>query len=96
MFKQVTEIDKNALEAIVGKQWVSFKDEIHPDYTHDEMTQYGCYEPELVILPGCTKEVSKILSYCNENHICVTVRGAGTGLCGGCVAIEGGVVFSMM
>ncbi len=96
MFKQVTEIDKNALEAIVGKQWVSFKDEIHPDYTHDEMTQYGCYEPELVILPGCTKEVSKILSYCNENHICVTVRGAGTGLCGGCVAIEGGVVMSMM
>ena len=35
-----------------------------------------------------------MLRYCNERNIAVTPRGAGTGLCGGCVATEGGVVLS--
>lgn len=96
MLRRVTEADRKALEAIVQKEWISYKEEIHPDYTHDEMTQYGCFEPEIVVCPANAEEVSKILAYCNENHISVTVRGAGTGLCGGCVAIYGGVVMSMM
>ena len=75
---------------------VSVRDEIHPDYTHDEMTHYGCFDPELVIQPGCTEEVSQILAYANQEHLPVTTRGAGTGLCGGCVPIYGGIVLSMM
>lgn len=96
MFNKITEVDIKALEAIVQREWISVRGEIHPDYTHDEMTQYGCFEPEIVVCPKNAEEVSKILSYCNEHHICVTTRGAGTGLCGGCVAICGGVVMSMM
>ena len=34
------------------------------------------------------------MKYCNEQHIAVTPRGAGTGLCGGCVAIHGGIILS--
>ena len=96
MFRKLETRDIEALSAITGRDYVSVRDEIHPDYTHDEMTHYGCFDPELVIQPGCTEEVSQILAYANQEHLPVTTRGAGTGLCGGCVPIYGGIVLSMM
>lgn len=96
MFRKLENRDIEALSAITGQDYVSVRDEIHPDYTHDEMTHYGCFDPELVIQPGCTEEVSQILAYANQEHLPVTTRGAGTGLCGGCVPIHGGIVMSMM
>lgn len=96
MFRKLEPRDIEALSAITGRDYVSVRDEIHPDYTHDEMTHYGCFDPELVIQPGCTEEVSQILAYANQEHLPVTTRGAGTGLCGGCVPIHGGIVMSMM
>lgn len=50
--------------------------------------------PEAVLQALTTEDVSAVLKYCNEHNIAVTPRGAGTGLCGGCVAIHGGVVLS--
>ncbi len=73
---------------------VFYGEDISSDYDHDEMTEYGHYMPDVVIQALSTEEVSKVLSYCNERLIPVTPRGAGTGLCGGCVAIHGGVVLS--
>ncbi len=67
---------------------------ISTDYDHDEMTEYGHYMPEAVLQALSAEDVSQVLRYCNERHIAVTPRGAGTGLCGGCVAIHGGVVLS--
>ncbi len=67
---------------------------ISTDYDHDEMTEYGHFMPEAVLQALSTDEVSKVLKYCNEQNICVTPRGAGTGLCGGCVAKDGGVILS--
>lgn len=96
MFRKLEPRDIEALSAITGRDYVSVRDEIHPDYTHDEMTHYGCFDPELVIQPGCTEEVSQILAYADQEHLPVTTRGAGTGLCGGCVPIYGGIVLSMM
>ena len=96
MFRKLETRDIEALSAITGRDYVSVRDEIHPDYTHDEMTHYGCFDPELVIQPGCTEEVSQILAYADQEHLPVTTRGAGTGLCGGCVPIYGGIVLSMM
>ncbi len=64
------------------------------DYTHDEMTEYGHFAPEAVLQAESAEEVCRVLKYCNERHIPVTPRGSGTGLCGGCVAIYGGVVLS--
>ena len=93
MFRKLENRDIEALSAITGQDYVSVRDEIHPDYTHDEMTHYGCFDPELVIQPGCTEEVSQILAYANQEHLPVTTRGAGTGLC---VPIHGGIVMSMM
>ena len=68
--------------------------EISEDYAHDEMTEYGRFPPEAVLEAESEEEICRILRYCNERLIPVTPRGAGTGLCGGCVAIFGGVVLS--
>jgi glycolate oxidase len=53
------------------------------------------YPPEIVLRPGDTAEVSRIMKYCNERLIPVTPRGAGTGLSGGALAIHGGVALDM-
>ena len=68
--------------------------EISTDYDHDGMTEYGHFLPEAVLQALTAEEVSAVLKYCNEHLIPVTPRGAGTGLCGGCVAIHGGIVLS--
>ena len=68
--------------------------EISTDYDHDEMTEYGHFGPEAVLQALTAEEICAVLKYCNERRIPVTPRGAGTGLCGGCVAIHGGVVLS--
>lgn len=68
--------------------------DINSDYGHDEMPIYGCFMPDALIYALSTEEISRILQYCNEKRIPVTPRGAGTGLCGGCVATEGGVLLS--
>jgi glycolate oxidase len=46
----------------------------------------------MVLFPNNSTQVSNIAKYCNENLIPLTVRGAGTGLSGACLPIEGGVV----
>ena len=59
---------------------VSVGEDINPDYTHDAMPIYGIGMPEVTIDVTTTEEIAAIMKICNENHIPVTVRGAGTGL----------------
>lgn len=93
MFNKVTEQDLAFFENLMPGRVFS-GEAISTDYNHDEMTIYGHYLPEAVIQALTTEEVSAVLKYCNGHTIAVTPRGAGTGLCGGCVAIHGGVVLS--
>lgn len=60
-----------------------------------DTTENLVFPPSLVLLPKSTEEVSKIVSYCNEKHIPITPRGAGTGVVGGALAIFGGIVLSL-
>lgn len=53
------------------------------------------YMPEVVLQPSAVAAVSSIMKYCNEQHIPVTPRGAGTGLSGGALPVMGGVVLDM-
>ena len=94
-YNQVSKQDIEVLQSICGQENVMVKDAIHPDYTHDEMTEYGCFDPEVVIQCQDAQEVAKVLAYANQRCIPVTTRGAGTGLCGGCVPIDGGIVLSV-
>jgi len=93
MFNHVTEADLAYFKELLPGRVFSGED-ISTDYDHDEMTIYGHYMPEAVLQALTTEDVSAVLKYCNEHSIAVTPRGAGTGLCGGCVAIHGGVVLS--
>ena len=82
------------LEEIVGKDRFQYGSGVGEDYSHDEMPIYGKHCPEAVCLVESTEEVSGIMSLCYEHEVPVTVRGAGTGLVGGCVPLCGGVVIS--
>ena len=66
--------------------------DVNADYARDEMPIYGTRMPDLAIDVMSTEEVSAVMKICNENHIPVTCRGAGTGLAGACTPIAGGVV----
>ena len=54
------------------------EDETRPFET-DALSAYK-QKPLIVVFPENVKEVSKILSYCNQHRIKVVPRGAGTGL----------------
>ncbi len=58
-------------------------------------TEDFVFMPEVVLQPISTAEVSAILQFCNTHKIAVTPRGAGTGLSGGCLPVQGGVVLDM-
>lgn len=50
--------------------------------------------PHCVVLPRNTEECAAIIRYCHQKQISFTPRGAGTGLSGGAMAAQGGVVIS--
>ena len=50
--------------------------------------------PDAVVLPNETADVSKLARFCAEHHVPLVPRGAGTGLSGGAIPVEGGVVIS--
>ncbi len=93
-YNQVTPEILEQFKAIVpGKVYTG--SEINSDYFHDEMAIYGKGEPDVVIEATNTEDIAAIMKICNENVIKVVPRGAGTGLVGASVAIEGGVMLDM-
>ena len=92
-FNRVTKGDLAFFESVMPNRVFS-GEAISTDYDHDEMTEYGHFLPEAVLQALSANEISRVLQYCNGRNIAVTPRGAGTGLCGGCVAIDGGIVLS--
>lgn len=84
------------IESIVGSEFCHVGDAVNEDFTRDEMPIYGSYAPDLVCEPNSTEQVAAIMRTCYEADVPVTVRGAGTGLVSGCVALNGGVVLCTM
>ena len=80
------------LKAIVGEANFQFGEDVNEDFSRDEMPIYGTKMPQAVVFPANTQEVSEVMKLCFDNDIPVTVRGAGTGLVGGCTPLVGGVV----
>ena len=52
--------------------------------------------PACVALPESRDEVARILTLCNEREVPVVTRGSGTGLAGGAVPSQGGVVLCLV
>ena len=51
--------------------------------------------PDVVVVPASTEEVSRVLKYADHQRIPVYPRGAGTGLAGGAIPVEGGIALNL-
>lgn len=91
LYKKIDEKDIAYLKTLVDSKSFFYKDQIADDYSKDEIgTVVGV--PEVLMFVQTAEQISKIMKYANENIIPVVVRGSGTGLVGGCVPLEGGIV----
>src|SRR3989442_906893 len=50
--------------------------------------------PDAVVLPETTADVAAVARFCHEHAVPIVPRGPGTGLSGGAIPVEGGVVVS--
>jgi glycolate oxidase len=91
--KKMTPGDIDQLVAICGSENVLFGEQIHEDYSRDELAGIRAY-PEVLVLPETDGQVSRIMNYAYSNNIPVTPRGQGTGLVGAAIAIHGGIMLS--
>lgn len=85
---------KTRLEAIVGSERCSFAPEDMVAYSYDANEEKRA-QPEGVVSPMSTEEVSAILKLANEYEVPVTPRGGGSGYTGGCIPVQGGIVMAM-
>src|SRR3990172_4746083 len=82
------------LESIVGKKAVlSAPDELVV-YECDGLPQHK-HLPRAVVFPSSTKEVSEVMCTLAREGVPFTPRGAGTGLSGGALALQQGVVIEL-
>ncbi|KAK8209064.1 D-lactate ferricytochrome c oxidoreductase [Zalaria obscura] len=68
-------------------------DDMEP-FNSDWMRKYRGHA-KLVVKPGNTEEVSKILKYCNDNMLAVVPQGGNTGLVGGSVPVFDEIVINL-
>ena len=93
-FNSLTDADIAYLKSVIeptGK--VVPREQIHEDYSHDEMGAVHQF-PDLLIEAVSTEQVAAVLRYANERRLPVTPRGQGTGLVGAAVALHGGIMLS--
>jgi len=82
------------LTALLGPARVLTGAEVSEDDWHDESLVAHWHAPDVVALPHSAAEVSAIIAIAREFGLPVTARGSGTGLAGGCVPREGGVLIA--
>jgi glycolate oxidase len=84
----------SALSEIVGREHVLTGDAISDDYARDEALTLTPRKPDWVVRPATAAHVAHVLQLASEAAVPVTARGSGTGLCGACVAVRGGILLS--
>ena len=79
---------------IVGSHaLISSSDDLHT-YECDALTNFRVM-PQAVLLPTSTLQVQSILQLCHRHKIPFVSRGSGTGLSGGALPVENGIVISL-
>ncbi len=92
-YNKATSIIYKELEQIVGAEYISSEKEQLEKYGQDE-TEDFVFLAEMVVKPQNVQQVSAVARLCHEQKIPLTTRGAGTGLSGGALPVQGGVVLS--
>jgi glycolate oxidase len=94
-YPMVNEEDIRYLISIAGRENVITGYDNLLDYAQDETPMVEASFPQVVVKPLDTRTVSAILKYANSRGLPITPRGAGTGLSGGCIPLQGGIVLSV-
>jgi len=82
------------LEKIVGTDAVVREEDQLRVYETDGLTIFKAM-PDAVVLPTTAGQVAEVVKLCTREKIPFVARGAGTGLSGGALPLEGGVVIGM-
>ena len=82
-----------ALAEIVGPSHVKTAEETLAEYGADASRLSSM--PDAVVFPGNSRQVSRILALAGETGFPVIPRGAGSGMTGGAVPVQGGLVMAM-
>jgi glycolate oxidase len=83
----------NELSAIVGEHYVLVEKEDIVVYEQDGSIFQVM--PDIVVVPGNTDEVAQVVKTARGAGVPIVPRGSGTGLAGGAVPAEGGIVLSL-
>ncbi|KAK3332475.1 hypothetical protein B0T19DRAFT_448532 [Cercophora scortea] len=89
-FRGILGSDSAVIDGVTNE---SAADDIEP-FNSDWMGKYRG-QCKLVLKPGSTEEVSKILKYCNDNLLAVVPQGGNTGLVGGSVPVFDEIVINL-
>lgn len=92
-YPKLVDADIAYLTELVGGKYIQVGDAISEDYAHDELGESRAF-PEVMLEPDSAETIAEIMRYAHNKGIPVTTRGSGTGLCGGCVALHGGILLS--
>src|SRR5436190_9530783 len=84
----------NEFRSIVGDRGLVSSPEERHTYECDGLTNFRVL-PCAVLLPTSTEQVQSILRLCHREKIPFVARGAGTGLSGGALPVENGIVLSL-
>jgi len=85
-------IDK--LSQIIPGDSLLFEEEDLKPYECDGLSAYRAI-PLVVVLPETIEQVQRVLTLCHQHKVPVVARGAGTGLSGGALPHEQGVLLSL-
>ena len=83
----------NELRAVVGDHYVLVEKEDVIVYEQDGSIFQVM--PEIVVVPGNVDEVAAVMKAAQRGGVPIVPRGSGTGLAGGAVPAEGGIVLSL-
>src|SRR5262247_358974 len=86
---------RRQLEGMLGKGGVLSEPEELLVYESDGLTLFRALA-DFVVFPTSVEQVSAVVKLANRESLPFVARGAGTGLSGGCLPAEGGLVISLM
>jgi len=86
---------RRQLEGMLGKGGVLSEPEELLVYESDGLTLFRALA-DFVVFPTSVEQVSAVVRLANRESLPFVARGAGTGLSGGCLPAEGGLVISLM
>ncbi len=86
---------RRELDSLLGKGAVLSEPEELLVYESDGLVLFRALA-DFVVFPTSTEQVSAVVKLANREGLPFVARGAGTGLSGGCLPAEGGLVISLM